>query len=202
MEQLRRYGYPALFVLVLLEGVGIPTPAVSAIVAAAVLAGEGHFSLPLVVAVTLVAAVAGDNLGYLIGRRAGRPAILRWGRRVGLTEARFARAERFIAERGLNVVFIARFIDGLRQTNGLIAGAVALPWRAYVTRDAIGGVAWTAVWVTIGAVTGGNLGRIRHWLTHDELRFALAAAVVAGIALWWYLRRRRRPSGTGGSPRG
>ncbi|MET7403019.1 DedA family protein [Dactylosporangium sp. NPDC005572] len=191
MEQLRRYGYPALFVLVLLEGVGIPTPAVSAVVAAAVLAGQGSFDLPLVVAVTLVAAVTGDNLGYLLGRRAGRPAILRWGRRVGLTEPRFTRAERFLTARGRNVVLFARFVDGLRQTNGLIAGAVALPWRAYVTRDAIGAVAWTAVWVTVGAVAGGNLDRVRAWLGRYELRFALTAAVLAAIALWWYLRRRR-----------
>src|SRR5437879_8613896 len=104
MEQFARYGYPALALIVLLEGVGTPTPAVSVVVAAAVLAGHGQMSVAGVVAVTFAAAVAGDNLGYLLGRRAGRPAILRWGRRAGLTEPRLARAERFFTTRGRNIV--------------------------------------------------------------------------------------------------
>lgn len=192
MEQLERYGYPALALLVLLEGIGVPTPAVSAVVAAAVLAGHGQMSLPLVAAVTFAAAVAGDNLGFWLGRRAGRPAILRWGRRVGLTEPRLARAEGFFARRGRNIVVIARFIDGLRQTNGLIAGAVAMPWRQYAVRDAIGGAAWTALWVSVGAFAGGNLDRVRT-LLH---RYETAVLVVAGLLLvavsLGYVWRRRR----------
>src|SRR3982750_832117 len=99
MEQLERYGYPALAILVLLEGLGIPTPAVTAVVALAAAAAHGSggaAGVATVAAVTLLAAIAGDNLGYLLGRRAGRPAVLRFGRRVRLTEERLERAERFI----------------------------------------------------------------------------------------------------------
>ncbi|MET7427315.1 DedA family protein [Dactylosporangium sp. NPDC005555] len=193
MEQLERYGYPALALLVLLEGIGIPTPAVSVVVAAAVLAGHGSMSLPLVAAITFAAAVVGDNLGFWLGRKAGRPAILRWGRRVGLTEPRLARAEHFFARRGRNIIVVARFIDGLRQTNGLIAGAVDLPWRQYAIRDAIGGALWTALWVSIGAFAGGNLDRVRA-LVH---RYETPALIVAGLLLVSLLlvyvwRRRRR----------
>lgn len=193
MEQLERYGYPALALLVLLEGIGIPTPAVSVVVAAAVLAGHGQMSLPLVAAVTLTAAVAGDNLGFWLGRRAGRPVILRWGRRVGLTEPRLARAEDFFARRGRNIVVVARFVDGLRQTNGLIAGAIALPWRQYAVRDAIGGVLWSALWVSVGAFAGGNLDRVRAFVHRYELPAAVIAAVlVSSLTLVYVWRRRRR----------
>src|SRR4051812_41136314 len=119
MEQFERYGYPALALLVLLEGIGIPTPAVTVVVAASALAAHGGLSLPVVAVVTLLAATGGDNLGYLLGRRAGRPAVLRFGRRVRLTEERIVRAERFIATRGKNIIVFARFVDGLRQTNGI-----------------------------------------------------------------------------------
>lgn len=195
MEQFLRYGYPALALLVLLEGIGIPTPAVSVVVAASVLAGHGSLSLPAVVAVTFSAAVAGDNLGYLLGRRAGRPAILRWGRRVGLTEARLARAEEFFARRGSNIVVVARFIDGLRQSNGLIAGAVAMPWPQYFIRDAIGGALWTALWVSVGAFAGGNLDRVRHFVERYEVAVAVVVVVLTGLLLLWYLMKRHARRG-------
>ncbi|HTJ40237.1 MAG TPA: DedA family protein [Dactylosporangium sp.] len=187
MEYFERYGYPALALLVLLEGIGIPTPAVSAVVAASALAAHGGLSLPAVAAVTLLAAVAGDNLGYLLGRRAGRPALLRYGRRVRLTEERLARAERFIATRGRNIVIVARFVDGLRQTNGLICGAMVLPWRQYALRDGLGAVLWTALWVTVGAVAGENLNRIARY----KLPALLAAVAVLAFFLIRYLLRRR-----------
>lgn len=193
MEHLERYGYPALALLVLLEGIGIPTPAVSVVVAAAVLAGHGSMSLPLVVAVTFAAAVAGDNLGFWLGRRAGRPVILRWGRRVGLTEPRLTRAEDFFARRGRNIVVVARFIDGLRQSNGLIAGAIALPWRQYAVRDAIGGALWTALWVSVGAFAGGNLDRVRALAHRYEVpALVVAVLLVLSLSLVYVWRRRRR----------
>ncbi|MFI5910479.1 DedA family protein [Dactylosporangium sp. NPDC051541] len=188
MEQLQRYGYPALALLVLLEGLGIPTPAVTAVVAAAALAGHGELWLPAVVAVTFAAAVLGDNLGYLLGRRAGRPAVLRFGRRIGLTEPRLERAERFVATRGKNIIVVARFVDGLRQTNGIIAGATALPWRQYAPRDAVGGALWTALWATVGAVAGNNLQSLRRY----QLWLLGAFAVLALGILARYLLRRRR----------
>jgi membrane protein DedA with SNARE-associated domain len=189
MEHFERYGYPALALLVLLEGIGIPTPAVSVVVAAAALAAHGHLWLPAVAAVTLVSAALGDNLGYLLGRRAGRPALLRFGRRVGLTEARLSRAEDFIATRGRNIVVVARFVDGLRQTNGLICGATALPWRQYALRDGLGAALWTALWVTIGAVAGDNLDRLARY------QLPVLLAVLAGLAFFgvrYFVRRRGR----------
>jgi membrane protein DedA with SNARE-associated domain len=184
MEWFERFGYPALALLVLLEGVGVPTPAVSVVVAASALARHGHLSLPAVAVVTFLAAAVGDNLGHLLGRRAGRPAILRWGRRVGLTEPRLARAEEFINTRGRNIVVVARFVDGLRQSNGLIAGAMGMPWRGYVVRDGIGAVLWTGLWVTVGAVAGGHLGLLGP-------AAAVALIAVALFLLIRYLRKRR-----------
>jgi membrane protein DedA with SNARE-associated domain len=178
MEWFERFGYPALALLVLLEGVGIPTPAVTVVVAASALARHGELSLPAVAAVTFLAAAAGDNLGYLLGRRAGRPAILRWGARVGLTDQRLARAERFLDTRGRNIIVVARFIDGLRQTNGLIAGAMGMRWRHYAVRDAVGAALWTALWVTAGAVAGG----------HVDLLAPIVAVAVIAIALLWLIR--------------
>ena len=175
MEQFERYGYPALALLVLLEGVGIPTPAVSVVLAASALAARGQLSLPVVAIVTLLAAAGGDNLGYLLGRRFGQPLMARFGKRL-------EKAERFVNERGRNVIIVARFVDGLRQTNGLLAGAMGVPWAAYAVRDAIGAVLWSAAWITAGAVFGG----------HIEQLWPVAVAIVAGAGIYLGIRMLRR----------
>lgn len=73
-----------------------------------------------------LAAVSGDSLGYLIGRAGGRPLILRYGRYVRLTPGRLARVEEFMGRHAPKVVAIARFVEGLRQFNGIVAGEADL----------------------------------------------------------------------------
>ncbi len=189
---LDRYGYAAVALLVLAEGVGIPTPAVTILVAASVYAGAGHLDLPVLVITALLAASAGDNLGYALGHYAGKPAVLRWGRYVGLTSERAARAERFFAERGGRVVPLARFVDGLRQTNGLITGAMGMPWRRYLLLDALGAALWTGVWVSLGYLAGNHIGTVYRTALRYETYAIVLVAALAAAALGWHLVRRRR----------
>jgi membrane protein DedA with SNARE-associated domain len=107
---------------------------------------------------------------------------------VRLTEERLERAERFIATRGRNIIVVARFIDGLRQTNGIIAGATALPWRQYAPRDAAGGLLWTVLWVGVGAVAGDNIEQLRRY---QAWILGAAGLVALGILLRYLYRRRR-----------
>lgn len=72
------YGLALLFVLILLESAGIPLPGETALIAAAILASKGHFSIIAVIAVAATAAIIGDNGGYYVGRRWGREILSRW----------------------------------------------------------------------------------------------------------------------------
>ena len=72
-------GYAALFGLLLAEYAGLPLPGETALLGAVVLAGTGGLSLPLVVLIALAAAILGDCLGYVLGRRGGRALLLRPG---------------------------------------------------------------------------------------------------------------------------
>jgi membrane protein DedA with SNARE-associated domain len=189
---LDRYGYLSLAGFVAAEGVGIPTPAVTIVVASAVYAGTGSFNLPAVIAVTVVASVVGDNVGYAVGRFAGKPALVRWGRYVGLTERRMSRAEEFFARRGANIVIIARFIDGLRQTSGLIAGAAGMTWGRYAVRDALGALLWAAVWITVGYSAGQHIDQVYATARRYERVAVLAVAAVPVATVAWHLVRRRR----------
>ena len=82
--------------------------------------------------VGILSAIAGDNLGYWIGRRYGQEAIARYGRWVLLTPARLDATRRFVTRYGAFGVFAARFIAGLRFMAGPIAGSTGLPPLAFV----------------------------------------------------------------------
>ena len=72
-------GYPLLFVLVMSESSGVPIPGETALIAAAVLASQGKLQIELVIALAAAAAIVGDNIGYLIGRKGGRWLLERPG---------------------------------------------------------------------------------------------------------------------------
>ncbi|MFI5952202.1 DedA family protein [Cryptosporangium sp. NPDC051539] len=184
------YGYLGLCVLVLVEGFGVPAPGQTAVVLAAGLAGSGQLSVTLVVLVAFAAAVAGDSIGYWIGRSGGRPLVLRYGRYVRLTEPRFRRVERFMARRGPFVVTISRFVDGLRQLNGVVAGATEMPWRQFAGFKVLGAALWAAVWTAAGFLVGNHLPALEATL-HRYQWWAAGVVVTAGVG-WLVLHRRRR----------
>ena len=194
---LDRWGYLAVAGVIGVESFGIPAPGQTIMVAAAIYAGAGRLNVFAVAAIAFIAAVLGDNIGYWIGARGGRTLVHRWGRYVFLTPERLARAEGFFARRGSRIVVIARFIDGLRQFNGVIAGITAMPWRTFLVFNAIGAALWVGWWTSIAYALGTHLVEmIEH--AHRYKWWAIAIitlAVVAYITLHLrHIKRRRARS--------
>ena len=189
---LNHYGYLAVAGLVLVEDFGVPVPGETVLIAAAVYAGAGRLNIVLVGIIAVAAAVIGDNAGYAIGRFGGRALALRYGRYVFLTSERLDRAEAFFIRHGGKVVIVARFVEGLRQANGIIAGVGRMPWRKFLVYNALGAVLWVGLWVSLGDLAGRHIGVIYHEITRYSL-YALAAAGVVVLALVArHLIRRRR----------
>jgi membrane protein DedA with SNARE-associated domain len=188
VELFARYGYAVVFLGVFLENAGLPVPGETALLAGAALAHYGRLSLSSVILTAIGAAVLGDNLGFLIGRRAGRTLAVRHGWRVGLTSRRLLQFDRFFARHGPKTVFVARFITGLRVFCAVLAGASGLRWRSFLFYNATGAVVWS---VTIGIV-GYALGH--SWDTLERIvgRSGLVAfAVVVAIFVVAVIRARR-----------
>src|SRR5512142_407163 len=85
---LTRYGYVAVFVGVFLENLGIPVPGETVLLAAGFFSREHMLRLSIVIPCAMVAAICGDNFGYLIGRHGGKAFVERYGRYIGLTPKR------------------------------------------------------------------------------------------------------------------
>ena len=182
-------GYPLLFLLVGAESAGALLPGETALIVAAALASQGRLSLPLVIAVAAGAAILGDNIGYLIGRRGLRRLIDRPGRWAAGRRRLVERGEVFFARRGPSAVFFGRWLPGLRVVASWLAGANRMPWPRFLVWNALGGIAWASTVGTLAYVLGrsasGSLGAI--------------GFIGVGVAVVVYLivRLRRRHPHTG-----
>lgn len=175
---LDRWGYLAVAGVIGVESFGVPAPGQTIMVAAAIYAGAGRLNVFAVGAIAFVAAVLGDNVGYWIGVRGGRRLVHRFGKYIFITPERLDWAERFFARRGNRIVVVARFIDGLRQLNGVIAGITAMPWRTFLIYNAIGAALWVGWWTTISYLLGTHLVVIMEH-AHRFKWWAIALVVIA-----------------------
>jgi membrane protein DedA with SNARE-associated domain len=191
---LDRWGYLAVAGVIGVESFGVPAPGQTIMVAAAIYAGAGRLNVVAVGAIAFIAAVLGDNVGYWIGVRGGRSVVHRFGKYIFITPERLERAEKFFARRGNRIVVVARFIDGLRQLNGVIAGITAMPWRTFLIYNAIGAALWVGWWTTISYLLGTHIVEIvEHTDRYKWLAIAVIAVAVATYATVHvrHIRRRR-----------
>src|SRR5437660_567293 len=151
------WGYAGIFLVVILGNIGLPVPEETVLAAAGYLVWSGRLQLLPVLIVALVSAVAGDNFGYWLGRRYGRLAVERYARWL-LTPARVMVAESFVSRYGALAVCVARFVGGFRFLAGPLAGAVGLPFRAFLSGNLIGAMLFVPYAVGIGYAIGYGLG--------------------------------------------
>ena len=182
---LNRFGYLALG-LIFLEDFGVPVPGETVLIIAAVYAGTGRFNVWLVALLGFLAAVLGDNVGFAIGHFGGRPLAERFGKYIFLTPERLDKTASFFDRHGGKVIVIARFVEGLRQANGIIAGITGMHWTKFVPFNALGAALWVAVWVSIGYFSGSNIDSIYHTATKYEAVFG----IVVGVLLVAWIARR------------
>jgi membrane-associated protein len=193
-------GYPLLFLLVMGESSGVPIPGETALITAGVLASQGKLQIEVVIVLAASAAIVGDNIGYVIGRKGGRWLLERPGAFYRQRQEVLRVGEPFFQRHGSKAVFFGRFILGLRVWASWLAGATRMHWARFVLWNALGGIAWAT-----------GVGLIAYFLGHSASNaletfgiFGLVAAVVAIVSLVVIHRRHgaraRRESGRAAKP--
>ena len=188
---LKDYGYLAIAGFVFLEDFGVPVPGETILVVGAVYAGIGRLSVVLVALIGFMAATLGDNVGFAIGHFGGRPLVVRYGRYILLTPQRLDRATAFFERHGGKIVMLARFIEGLRQANGIIAGISGMHWAKFLVFNAIGAALWVAVWTSVGYFSGNHITSIYNAASRYSIYLAIAAGVLVVVLVVRHLWRRR-----------
>lgn len=174
---------------VMIESLGIPIPGETVLIAAALLASQhtiGVSALWIGVAAS-AAAIIGDSIGYLIGRRWGHPLFAWLGRRFPshFGPAHVAYAEKVFDRWGVYAVFFGRFIALLRIFAGPLSGALEMPYPRFLAANAAGGICWagglTAAVYFLGEIADTWFSRFS-WI-------ALVVAVLSGLAIGFYIKR-------------
>lgn len=137
-----------------LESMGIPSPGETALVAAAVLASQGKLQIWLVILIGVSSAIAGDNLGYLLGRRYGRSVFTAPGpfmhHRVNAIRA----GDKFFERHGPKAVFLGRWIALVRFATAWLAGINRMPLGQFFFWNALGGITWGLTYGLVGYYGG------------------------------------------------
>ncbi|HEY1510826.1 MAG TPA: DedA family protein [Solirubrobacteraceae bacterium] len=193
---LDNYGYAAVAGLVLVEDFGVPVPGETVLILGAVYAGTGRLNIWLVALLGFAGALLGDNIGFAIGHFGGRPLVERYGRYVFLTPERLDKTTRFFDRHGGKIIIVARFIEGLRQANGIIAGTTGMHWKRFVIFNAIGAALWVAVWTSVGYFSGSHINTIYDDVTRYDTYLAIAAGLVVLAFIVHRIVRVRRARGS------
>lgn len=189
---LDRYGYAAVFTAVAVEGIGIPAPGQTLLMAAAVEAAQGRLNIAWLVALAWLAAVLGNSLGYLLGRWGGRSLLAR----LGVSEQRLQRLEQVFNRYGGGVVLVGRFFDGLRQLNGIVAGISAMPGWRFSAFNGLGALLWTGLWGLGTYYLDKDIQVVLAFFERIEpVIVVLSLLGVVGLVVYLLRRRTRTPSG-------
>jgi undecaprenyl-diphosphatase len=143
--------------------------------------------LPETLTVSVAGALTGDNVGYWLGRRLGRPWLTRhrWlaGKQGGVLE----RVDALFARHGGKAVLIGRFIGFLRAMAPFAAGSAHMPYARFAVFNAIGATAWGIFFVLLGYFLGSSWPLVERWFG----RVGLVLGVVVLVVTVWWLRRAR-----------
>jgi membrane-associated protein len=174
------YGYWIVFTAILLDNAGLPIPGELLLLAFGVVAKAGHLDPFMGLAVAATAALAGDSLGYWMGRLGGG-RVLAWAGGA----PRFAPGRR-------SVVF-GRFVVGARVLLAPLAGVARMPFSRFLVFDAVGCLVWAGLFILIGYASGVRLESMEAGFRLTSL--AVQGAILVVVAGWIARRLLRRRSG-------
>ncbi len=182
------YGYWAVLGSLLGEDAGLPVPGETTLMFASFLAHKTHhLSLLWVIVLGTVAAIMGDNLGFLLGRKLG-PRLIRWIKKIfHLDDTDVSAGKDLIRRRGGTTVFFARFIFGLRTVAGPLAGVLGMEWKRFVLFNALGAALWVTVMSLVGYAFADEFDTLLSY-------FETASWIIAGgmFALGYFLWRHHK----------
>lgn len=191
-------GYPGIFLLMAIEGFGIPIPSELTMPFSGFLAssaGGDKFVMPAVIVIGGLGEVTGGVVAYLLGYFGGRPILERYGRAVLLSPEELEKGERWFGRYGDWVVLVTRLLPAIRSFIALPAGVVRMPFWRFVLYSALGSFAWCLVLAIIGQALG------QHWQTvSTSLRRYDVVILVVVVALLLFGLYKRITAGRGEEP--
>jgi membrane protein DedA with SNARE-associated domain len=194
-EVIRELEYVGLFLMMLGENLFPPIPSEAILPLAGYLAQQGDLAFVWAVLVATAGSVAGALILYWIGRRGGRPLVLRHGRMLRVSAADLDRAEGWFTRRGDWVVLLGRLVPLARSVVSIPAGTLRMPLPRFLVLTTIGSAVWNTVLVSAGWLLGAEWEAVEGVMgpASRVIAVVLVAAALVAAFLWWR-RRSADPS--------
>jgi membrane protein DedA with SNARE-associated domain len=188
---LERYSAVILPALVVAEQVGIPLPAVPALLAVGALAAQGRVSLLLVIGAIAAVALPVDLVWHELGRRRGARVLSGLCRLSLEPDVCVRRTGSLFIRHGVRALLVAKFLPGLTTVMPPLAGVFGVPRLRFAAYDLAGVVLWAGLWAGIGYVFSETIEEVARRVSALGRTAGVAVAgALAGYVLFKYLRRR------------
>ncbi|MEW6724955.1 MAG: DedA family protein [Bacillota bacterium] len=191
MALIGQYGYLAIFLIVAIEGTGLPGPVQLVIIAAGYLVSLGKMDFWTAGLLIAVANSVGNLGGYALGRFGGRPLVSRWGRWFGITEERLARLDRWMHRYGPKAVFVGRWFGPLRTPAILTSGISRVPVAGFTWWSWLGSLTWSFGYLLLWTKLGDEM---RIWIpglmqnTEYVILIGLSMLLLTAAGFWYAYR--------------
>jgi membrane protein DedA with SNARE-associated domain len=185
-----QWNYPGVFLLMTLEGATLPVPSEIVLPLTGFLVYKGQLEFWTAVAAATLGGLVGTIIDFSIGYYLGRPAVLRYGKKIGLSEKHLMITERWFANHGSAAVLLARFVPILRTLIAFPAGTAKMKFSKFLAYSTVGILIWDITLIYIGVLAGQNATSIVHVL--DAILPLIGYAVIGGIIVAMLLLSRRR----------
>jgi membrane protein DedA with SNARE-associated domain len=184
------YGYAALFGLLAIGIIGLPIPDETLMVLTGSLVSHGTFTYATAIAVCFSGSLTGMIISYCLGKRLGRPALVRYGRWIRLTPKRLDTTELWFHKYGVWTVAFGYFIPGVRHFTCYLSGISRIRFGRYLMFAGSGALLWCFTFITLGYYVGENWESITDIVHQYVGRGLVAAAIVAGLPAAYILYRK------------
>jgi membrane protein DedA with SNARE-associated domain/membrane-associated phospholipid phosphatase len=193
LPHINQWVYYALFVMTFLETsalLGFLVPGESMVVIAGLLASRGVLELNYVIYIASLGAIAGDTVGYFIGRHFGEKFLTKYGKYFFLKKEHLDEAKEFFDKHGGKTVFLGRFMAWLRAFSPVIAGISKMHYPKFLFFNVAGGIAWATIFSLVGYFVGNSWDTIKTYLGRMGI-FAFIGVITAIYIYFLFTKRRR-----------
>ncbi|SFJ72909.1 DedA family protein [Succinivibrio dextrinosolvens] len=185
------YGYIAVFACLILCGLGVPVPEDITLVSGGVISGLALANPHIMCAIGLAGVLAGDSTMFLAGRIFGyRVQRLKFFRKV-VSPQRFSQIQRKFKKHGLGLLFVARFLPGLRSPIYLVAGmSHRISYITFIVMDGLAALISVPVWIYLGYFFADNLDILMEYVHDVQKAIFLALGLLAVVIAVIYFKKK------------
>ena len=188
-----QYGYAAVFLVLIACGFGVPIPEDITLVTGGVISGLGQANAHMMVLVGMLGVLAGDGLMFVAGRV--------WGHRIldfkpvarVMTPKRYAQVQEKFDKYGNWVLFVARFLPGLRTAVFVTAGiSRKVSYTRFILMDGLAALVSVPVWIYLGEYGAHNIDWLMAKMHSLQSGIFTVLGILAVVLAWFWWKKRQR----------